>query len=148
MLTYLTKMNTFIGCRKKIFFLTFSYSIVLFLVALCVLFVTRIAQADESETIIDNPLNTDTIPEFLAAVLGVVLVLSVPIIIFFLFYAGFLYVTAQGNSEQVRNATRAFMYAVIGGLIVLGATVLISIIQTFTQAVIDPGAEIDFNSEE
>ena len=83
---------------------------------------------------IENPLNVDTIGEFLAAILTIVMVLAVPVIIFFIVYAGFLYVTARGNSEQVQQATRAFTYAIIGGLIVLGAMVLVGIIQNLVES--------------
>ena len=83
---------------------------------------------------IKNPLATGTIQEFLEAILTVVMVLSVPVIIFFLIYAGFLYATARGNSDQIKQATQAFTYAIIGGLIVLGAMVLVGIIQNLVTA--------------
>ena len=86
------------------------------------------------EKIIQNPLNVPTIEEFLVAILTIVMVLAVPVVIFFIVYAGFLYVTARGNSEQVQQATRAFTYAIIGGLIVLGAMVLVGIIQNLVAA--------------
>lgn len=89
---------------------------------------------------IENPLNVETIGEFLAAILTIVMVLAVPVIIFFIVYAGFLYVTARGNSEQVQKATRAFTYAIIGGLIVLGAMVLVGIIQNLVAAF---GVDVD-----
>lgn len=83
---------------------------------------------------LQNPLNVGTIGDLLAAILNIVMVLAVPVIILFIVYAGFLYVTARGNSEQVQQATRAFTYAIIGGLIVLSAMVLIEIIQNFVGA--------------
>ena len=89
---------------------------------------------------IENPLNVDTIGDFLEAILVIVMVLAVPVIIFFIVYAGFLYVTARGNSEQVKKATSAFTYAIIGGLIVLGALVLVTVIQNLVRAF---GVEID-----
>ncbi len=83
---------------------------------------------------IKNPLATDSIQEFLEAILTVVMILSVPVIIFFLIYAGFMYTTARGNSDQIKQATQAFTYAIIGGLIVLGALVLVGIIQNLVSA--------------
>ena len=87
-----------------------------------------------SETFIKNPLATGSIIGFLEAILTIVMVLSVPVIIFFIIYAGFLYVTAQGNSEQVKQATAALTYAVVGGLIVLGALVIVEIISNLVGA--------------
>ncbi|NBC29381.1 MAG: hypothetical protein GVY29_05245, partial [Spirochaetes bacterium] len=73
---------------------------------------------------LENPLDFDTIPELLLAILNVIIVIAVPIIVFFIIYAGFLYVTARGNAEQTRTATRALTYAVIGGVIILGAVAI------------------------
>ena len=90
---------------------------------------------DATETaFIKNPLATNSIQEFLETILTVVMVLSVPVIIFFVIYAGFLYATARGNSDQIKQATQAFTYAIIGGLIVLGAMVLVGIIQNLVSA--------------
>lgn len=78
---------------------------------------------------LENPLNFDNFVDFLSAILGIVVIIAVPIVIFFIVYAGFLYVTAQGNSEQVGKATRALTYAIIGGLLILGAEALAGIIE-------------------
>lgn len=86
-------------------------------------------EGTENPEALINPLAFDNFVDFLSAILAVVMVIAVPIIIFFLVYAGFLYVTAQGNSEQVGKATRALTYAIIGGLIILGAEALSVIIQ-------------------
>ena len=76
-----------------------------------------------------NPLGDLTIITFFQALLDVVMIFAVPIIVFFIIYAGFLYVTARGNQETISRAHRALTYAVIGGLLILGANVLIQVIQ-------------------
>ena len=76
-----------------------------------------------------NPLNATSITGFLVSVLDVLLVFAVPIIIFFIIYAGFLFVTAQGNASKVETARSALTWAVVGGVIVLGAKILVSVIQ-------------------
>lgn len=78
--------------------------------------------------VLKNPLDFETIPALLVAILNVIIVIAVPIIVFFIIYAGFLYVTARGNAEQVRTATRALTYAIIGGVLILGAVVIAEII--------------------
>jgi len=75
-----------------------------------------------------NPLSVNTIGELLEALLGIFLVLATPIIVFFIIYAGFLYVTARGNATQVQEATRALTYAIIGGVLVLGAFAITAMI--------------------
>lgn len=76
-----------------------------------------------------NPLRVNTITELLAAILNIVIVLAVPVIVFFIIYAGFLYVTAKGNATQIEQATRSLTYAVIGGVLVLGAVAIAQIIR-------------------
>lgn len=91
----------------------------------------------DSQVELINPLQMETIEGLLRAIIAVVLVFAVPIIIFFIIYAGFLYVTARGNEQQVRQATTALLYAVVGGLLILGAYVLIDIIANLITAIAD-----------
>ena len=78
---------------------------------------------------LDNYLSVDTIQDLLVAILNIVMILMVPIIVFFIILAGFKYVTARGNASQVEEATRALTYAIIGGVLVLGAVALSEIIK-------------------
>jgi Type IV secretion system pilin len=78
---------------------------------------------------LENPLNVDTIPELLTAILNIVIVLAVPIIVFFIIYSGYLYVTARGNAAQVEQATRSLTYAIIGGVLVIGAVAIAEIVR-------------------
>lgn len=75
-----------------------------------------------------NPLEFPNLQSFLSAILTMVTVMATPIIIFFIIYAGFLYVTAQGNEEKTRQASSALMYAIIGGVIILGAHAIMAIV--------------------
>jgi|AntRauTorckE6833_2_1112554.scaffolds.fasta_scaffold00021_91 amino acid transporter len=77
---------------------------------------------------LQNPLVTDTIQEFLLAVLRIFMIVAIPIVILFIILAGFKFVTAQGNAEELQTAKRALMYALIGGLIILGAVVIVGIV--------------------
>ena len=82
-----------------------------------------------------NPLKYETIPEFLAAVLKVIAEIALPILVLFLVYVGFLFVTAQGNPEDLNRAKRYFLWAIIGALIILGASVLSAVIQDTVQRI-------------
>ena len=81
-----------------------------------------------SQSII-NPLKSQSISEFLLKIIDVLLIFAVPIIILFIMYSGYLFVTAAGNSEQISTAKKALMWAVIGGVIALGAKLIISVIE-------------------
>lgn len=76
-----------------------------------------------------NPLASSTITEFLQSLLNVIMVFAVPLIVFMIIYAGFTYVMARGNESEVGKAHRALLYAVIGGVIILGANAILAVIQ-------------------
>lgn len=76
-----------------------------------------------------NPISVGSIEGLLVAILNIIVIVMIPIVIFFIIYAGFLYVTAQGNSEQVQKASRALLYAVIGGVLIIGAEAITIIIE-------------------
>jgi hypothetical protein len=76
-----------------------------------------------------NPLNSSTILEFLGKIIDILLVFALPLIILFIMYAGYLYVTAQGNDSKVTEARSALTWAVIGGVIILGARLILDVIQ-------------------
>lgn len=81
-----------------------------------------------------NPLKVNTIQELLNLILQVVVTLAVPIIVLFIIYSGFLYVTAQGKPDAIKKATTAFTWTIIGGVIVLGASLLLTVITNTVNA--------------
>jgi hypothetical protein len=76
-----------------------------------------------------NPLKSKSIEEFILKIIDVLLVFALPIIILYIMYAGYLFVTAQGDSGQISTARSALLWAVVGGVIVLGAKVIVAVIQ-------------------
>ncbi len=83
----------------------------------------------------NNPLGSiSSIPELLLAILSAIMVMATPVIVFFLIYAGFLYVTARGNPEQIKKASLALTYGVIGGVIILGSWVIVEIVSNVVGA--------------
>lgn len=82
---------------------------------------------------ISNPLAGDvnSIFAFVTYILeNIVLPLGVVIVVFFVIYSGFLFVTAQGNFEKLQDARRTFLWVVIGAAILLGSVVIAKAIQT------------------
>ena len=78
---------------------------------------------------LQNPLKFNSFPEFFTGLLHIIVIFAIPIIILMIIYAGFLYVMARGSEEQVTKASRALTYAVLGGLIILGAELILQVIQ-------------------
>lgn len=90
----------------------------------------------EKTVTIENPIKATSIVLLFQTILDIVMVFAVPLIVFFIIYAGFLYVTAQGNSGEIEKAHKALLYALIGGLLILGARVLIEVIQGTVDSII------------
>ncbi len=86
---------------------------------------------------IDNPLKdgTNTLQAFLALIIKeVILPVGGVIAVIYIIYAGFMLVTARGNEAKLTEAKRAFLYAAIGTLILLGAWAIAEVIKgTITQ---------------
>lgn len=82
-----------------------------------------------------NPLGgVPSIEGLLYALVNVLLVFAVPVIVFFVIFAGFTYVTAQGNPEKIKLASRSLMYALIGAVIIMGSFAISTIIQSTVNA--------------
>ncbi len=84
-----------------------------------------------------NPLNPsgvaggeiNTIPGFLALVLNGLSALLLPLVVIFIIYAGYLFVTAQGESGKIEKARTALLWTVIGTAVILGAQIMANILQ-------------------
>jgi hypothetical protein len=87
-----------------------------------------------SGTSLINPLKDSSIEGFLLSIIDILLKFAVPVIVFFIMYGGFKLVTARGDAHQIESGRTAITAAVIGGVIVLGAQLIISVIKgTITQ---------------
>jgi len=71
-----------------------------------------------------NPLNSPTLQDFLLAILNSLVFILFPVIVIMIVYTGFLFVAAQGEPTKLSAAKRAFIWTVIGALVVLGAKAL------------------------
>lgn len=76
-----------------------------------------------------NPLGgTDTFSGLIGLILDAVIVIGLPIAALFIIYAGFLFVTAQGNTEKITKAKLTFLWTIVGVGIFLAARVLSDVI--------------------
>lgn len=76
-----------------------------------------------------NPLGNKDLMAFLQDILDVIMVFAVPLIVFMIIYAGFLFVMDRGSDKNLAQAKRALLYAVIGGVIILGAQAILMVVQ-------------------
>jgi hypothetical protein len=65
-----------------------------------------------------------TLFDFIVIVLGIVIKIGIPVVTVFLIYAGFLFLTAQGDTTKIQLARQIFFWTFIGAGILLGAVVL------------------------
>lgn len=77
-----------------------------------------------------NPLGDEisSIPEFLKELLYRIVQIALPIIVLFIIYAGFLFLTAQGNPEKISIAKKTLMWTLIGAAVIIGADILANVI--------------------
>lgn len=73
---------------------------------------------------LENPLTTNDLSTFLSNILKLVAQIAFPIVVLFLVYVGFLFISSQGNPEKIKEARNYFFWALVGALLVLGAYAL------------------------
>jgi hypothetical protein len=80
---------------------------------------------------IQNPLRSgvDTIPKLVEIIIDAVVQIGVPVVALGIIYSGFLFVKAQGKPEAIKTAKEVFMWTIVGAVIILGAFVILEIVQ-------------------
>jgi len=86
--------------------------------------------------IFQNPLGVSTLQEFFAKFLEILIQVAFPFIVLAVIYTGFLFVRAQGNPEELKTAKTAFMWTVIGALVILAASAISLLIQGTVEQII------------
>jgi hypothetical protein len=79
---------------------------------------------------LENPTNIPTLYDFIRAILTVVVKIGIPIATIFIIWAGFLFLTAQGDEAQLTKAKHAFVWACVGTAVLLGAWLLATAIKS------------------
>jgi hypothetical protein len=104
-----------------------KYSFVFILVFSFVLPFVFVNDVSALNSGIENPLGKtgpQDIPTFIQTILKVVLTVGVPVITLAIIYTGFLFVQAQGKSEELTKAKKTLLYTLIGAALLLGAFVI------------------------
>lgn len=103
-----------------------------FLIPSALLLIPDFAHAAISYTL-ESFISVTSIQGLIVSILNVFIIVATPIIVFFVIYSGFMYVTAKGNAEQIKKATTMLTYSIIGGLLIIGSVAMAEIVK----AVID-----------
>jgi hypothetical protein len=88
-------------------------------------------QGSTATTKLENPLKgVNSIGDFIYLVINFVYSLSYAVIAFFLLLSGFKFVMAQGKPDALDDAKTTFKYTIIGALLLIGANVITTVVQT------------------
>lgn len=80
---------------------------------------------------LQNPLGSATFEELIAKLIDWLLVVTLPIIVLLILYAGFLFMISGVSPDQRKNAVNIVKYALIGYAIMLLAKVLVGVVMGF-----------------
>ncbi|MEI8174688.1 MAG: hypothetical protein WCG28_01930 [bacterium] len=81
-----------------------------------------------------NPIQTNDINTLIKTILEGVIRAGIPVLALAIIYCGFLFVSAQGNSEKLTKAKDALLYTLIGAAILLGSWAIAQLISTTVSA--------------
>lgn len=82
-----------------------------------------------NDAVFYNPIDSPNFFALIDKILGVLIDIGIPVLVLFIVYAGFKFVTAQGNEAEITKAKAALLWSVIGGAVLLGAKVIAEVIR-------------------
>lgn len=82
---------------------------------------------------IENPIKSNSFTELLQKIAKLVASVGIPLATIFIVYAGFLFVSARGNEEQIKTAKTTFFWAIIGTALIVGAYAIATAIDNFAK---------------
>lgn len=83
----------------------------------------------QSSVGLQDPLQFCNIYDFVQGVLFAFVQISMPILSFFIVYAGFKFVMAQGKPGELTKARDNFKWLILGAILILGAWALAELIR-------------------
>ncbi len=102
--------------------------VIVLIAFMLILPVVSLAQDATGQTKVVNPISSQTINQLIKNILEGALKIGLPIITLAIIYSGFLFVSAQGNSEKLGEAKKALLYTLIGAGILLGSWAIAQLI--------------------
>ena len=82
---------------------------------------------------IENPINSGTFEAVVAKIAELIARIGMVLVVVFIIYSGFLFVSARGSDEQLKKAKSTFMWTIIGAAIIIGAYAIAQAVINFAQ---------------
>ncbi|MBI2628064.1 MAG: hypothetical protein HYW71_01345 [Candidatus Niyogibacteria bacterium] len=79
---------------------------------------------------LENPIKAESFKALAEIIANVMIAIGIPVAAIFLIYAGFLFISARGNAEQITEAKTTFYWTILGVALLVGAKVIASALQT------------------
>ncbi len=95
---------------------------------------TALANTAKADDVFKNPITAGTFAQLVEELATAVRDIAIPIVVVFLIYAGFLFVSARGNETQLKKAKETFYWTIIGAVVVIGAYALAQAAMQFAQS--------------
>lgn len=92
---------------------------------------------------IKNPLQFKSLSDFVAALVTIARDIGMLVAVLGIVYAGFLKVTARGDEEKLKKANKAFLWAVMGTAVLLGAWLIAFSIQNTVEELETKSSSLD-----
>lgn len=89
----------------------------------------------------DAPTVEETLPRFIGSIINVVLSFVSVIVLLFMTYGGFLWLTARGNTDQVTKGKTILRNAIIGLIITVASFILTSFVVTTIEGAVFGGED-------
>lgn len=83
---------------------------------------------------LENPIQYDNFGDLVKAIANVVMEIGGSLAVIFIIWAGYLFVTARGNEEQLTKAKTTFRWTIIGTAVLLGAYVVATAVVEFVKS--------------
>lgn len=87
----------------------------------------------EATVNIDNPLIADNFNELIDSLINIIFYVAMLIAPVFLVVAGFYYLTAAANPENVNTAKSIIIWTLVGLVVIIAAKGIIALFQTITK---------------
>lgn len=82
-----------------------------------------------------NPLKADSLEQFLTEILAFIVRLGTIVLIVMIVVIGFMFVNARGKPEEIKKAKEALLWTLVGGVILIGASLIAEAIKVTVQAI-------------
>ena len=82
-----------------------------------------------------NPLAANNLEEFFATLLEFIVRLGTLVVIVMIVVVGFMFVNARGNPEEIKKAREALLWTLVGGVILIGASIIAEAIKATVEAI-------------